>query len=81
MKRKLTPLNYPVYRITKKTPEIRRLTNIIMRALPEKDSPEFLKLKEEIGKLSTTNCWFVEYEVAKFLIRTFQDYKNCQVQQ
>ncbi len=73
------PCKRPVLRNGKNTTQIRRLGNYFLRLLPEKGTPEYDQLCEEIQGLTTTNCWYVEYALAKFLIGTFTDYEKLEV--
>ena len=73
------PCKYPALRVSKNDKQIRRLANYFLRLLPEPGSPKFDKLRKEIAQLSTINCWYMEYSIAKFLIANCTEYQDLEV--
>ncbi len=68
--------------VRQKKREIRKIVDALLKAIPERGTPEFQRLLEEIPQLSMTNCWCHEYEMAKYLTETrlFSGFGTTRVQ-
>jgi hypothetical protein len=78
-----TPSWYPKRRVMadrkkKEERSTHKIARLVGEMLPDVGTPEREKMIKEIKSLTTTNCWFLEYEIAKILKMVMSEFHEVE---